>query len=240
MKKRILAIALALAMLLPAFAMGASAATPEEEAQALLAQTRAIFDSGKYTLKACGTSPFNGKPTPVVFVSDGSHSAFEATMDWGSMMQATGTDQVTSMFQGWMMWLLFGSKVRFISEPDKSLLVFLDRRFYMVTEPSGIPLYGAALFALPDFTEMTVSEPVVGGKKYLCAALSDDNGVTTSYYYLNGQLKRITLSGADYEDAAFEIDTLSASADQSYFSTKWMLKLSVSGLINLIPSSILN
>jgi hypothetical protein len=127
-------------------------------------------------------------------------------------------------------------------------MVFLDRRLYMVmetTEPSDIiaPLDSAALFKLPDYTEMTVSESVIGGKKYVCADLSGDNGITTSYYYLNGQLKRIALSGtADGEavEGVFEIGLLSPTADQSYFSTKWMLKLSPSGLVNLIPSSILN
>jgi len=231
MKKRILAIVLALAMLLPAFAVGSLAATPEEEATALLDQTRAVLNSGKYTLKARGTSPFNGKMTPIAYVSDGNRTMFEATMDWAGMLQEMSGDKVSSMLYGGIMQLFFGKKVRFITDQDQAMIVFVNRRTYIDVPETPDSLDISAMFSGPEMTGMTVSEPVIGGKKYLCAALSGDNDVTTRYYYLNGALKRITLT-VDAEEIAFEIDLLSPTVDESYFSTKWMLKLSVlSGLL---------
>jgi hypothetical protein len=104
--------------------------------------------------------------------------------------------------------------------------VFVNRRTYFPSQepPDSLGFELSDLFNIPEAPEATVSEPVVGGKKYLCAALENDD-ITTSYYYLNGQLKRIVLSGAAEEDMTFEIDLLSNTADQSYFSTKWMIKL---------------
>jgi len=237
MKKRILAIALALAMLLPVFAVGPFAATPEEQAQALLDQTSAIFESGKYTLKARGPS-LAGKTTSIVFVVDGDRSVFEATMDWVSMLQEMEPANASSMLMGWVMQLLFGSKVRFIAEPDQATIVFVNRRTYIdVPGTPGLALGFTTLFDVPERTATTVSEPVIGGKKYLCAALEGDEDVTTSYYYLNGALKRIGMEALNTdtgqtETFAFEIDLLSPTADQSYFTTNWMLKLS--SLFNMI------
>jgi len=232
MKKRILAIALALAVLLPVFAVGPFAATPEEEAEILLEQTRTILDGGKFTLKMRGSPlpnpPSNGKMLPVVFVSDGDRMAFEATLDWVGMLRATGTNKVRDTFSGWVMQLLFGKKVRLISEQSRHTIAFINRRFYMIVpeSPDIIALDISIIFDIPDGAEITVSEPVIGGKKYLCAALENDDGITMSYYYLNGQLKRITASSADVsDDAVIEVDSFSAAVDQNIFSTKWMLKL---------------
>lgn len=221
MKKRILAVALALATLLSIFAVGAFAATPEEQAEILLEQTRATLNSGKYTLKARGTSP-GGNPMPVVFAVDGERWMFETTMDWVSMLREMGANKVRDTLFGWAMQLFFGKKVRFITERSQALIVFVNRRIYAVVpdSPDLLDIDITAVFDIPDLTGMTVTEPTVGGKKYLCATLENDDGIAISYYYLNGALKRIAI-----EDAVIEIDSLSASVDQSYFSTKWMWKL---------------
>jgi len=240
MKKRILAIALALAMLLPVFAVGSYAATPEEQARALLEQTQAILGSGKFTLKARGSAlPNSNKQVPIVFVVDGGRSMFEATMDWVAMFRAVNTNDFSSTLYGWAMQLIFGKKVRFITERDQSRLVFVNRRLYadIPKDPDDMMdpfLFIDVLFTgmdIPGWTDMSVSEPVIGGKKYLCAALEGD-GFTTAYYYLNGALKRITWSGGA-EESVFEIDLLSPTVDESYFSTKWMIQLSI--LFGLLP-----
>lgn len=236
MKKRILAIALALAMLLPVFAVGSFAATPEEQAQALLDQTSAIFESRKFTLKAHCPSLYSNKTVSLVFVGDGDRTAFETTMEWVAMSRQLGG--INAMLSGWFLQLLFGSRVRYIAEPDQSTMVFLNRRIYaeIPETPELDPYYFATLFDVPERTATTVSEPVIGGKKYLCATLDADE-YTTSYYYLNGTLKRIGMEALNPETGqtetfVFEIDLLSPTADQSYFNTNWMLKLS--SLFNMI------
>jgi len=231
MKKRILAIALALAMLLPVFAVGSLAATPEEQAQALLDQTSAIFESGKYTLKARGPALGSSKPMSIVFIMDGDRSMFEANMDWVAMLQAVGTNKITDTLLGWFMRLYFGNKARYIVEHDENLVVFPSRRLYVEVPEATGPFDFADLFNVPERTATTVSEPVIGGKKYLCAALENEE-FTTSYYYLNGTLKRIGMEAPDPETGqtetfAFEIDLFSPTVDESYFSTSGMRKASI-------------
>jgi len=231
MKKRILAVILAIAMLLPVFCIGSFAATPEEEAKQYLTETLGILSSGNFTIKARAASPFGGNNLlPITIVMDDNHFAFEATIDWAQHLRAEGYSNTGATLMGWGMQLLFGSKIRVITMPDQVLVILPNRRFYlsmldvsdMQFEYSFDEIFAIAVVDVSQWLEgldLTVTEPVIDGKKYLCATVKYED-ITNNYYYLSGQLKRIVS-----QDLTWEIDELKAAADESLLSTKGMVKL---------------
>jgi len=208
MKKRIFAIALALAMLLPVFAVGASAATLEEQGAALLQGTYSIFASGHFTLKG------HDAQGPFAAVADGNRFVEELVVDWYAD---------AGSFAGFFLKLLLGSKIRLVVTPDQVLVGFLERRLYGDLGFLGDffeelrSLLQTPMIASPVPSD--VAEETIDGKTYICVTAEDGEGAPVKLYYLNGQLKRVVDdNGTDV------VDSLSPTADQSYFSMSGMLK----------------
>jgi len=238
MKKRILSVILALAMLLPVFAVGTFALTPEEEAKQCMAEVFEIFSSGKITLKARIISPFGGnKMIPLTIAIDGDRMAFEMPMDWGQLFQADGNGYLRSMFLGWIAQLIFGKKMRFITKTDGMAIAFPDKKMYLsMTDDDLLDFDWADALAevlgagqRPDLSGLTASEPTIGGKKYLCATVEYDYS-TVSYFFLNGEPKRIE-ANAEGESVMWEIDMLSGQVEPAFFSTAGMRTVPISFLL---------
>ena len=239
MKKRLLAIALTLALLLGFGGVSAFAATPEEEARALLEQTVGILNGKIYILKGRSTSPTGGFTT-LVMAMDQDKLMAETEMDWPAMVATTGAPRLA----GFILQLVLGKSMRMVLSPEGMYWIFPDRRLYldlgalMGGDMGGfmetLDMLGVA--EVPE--DLDVTQPVIGGKTYLCVTLENqEDGNTSSYYFLNGQLKRITVTQYG-EDMVIEIDQFSAQVDESYFSTRWLLPIPLRWLAPLFTSFI--
>jgi len=248
-KKRVLAIGLALALLLVFGSIGASAASPEDEGRALLEQTLAIFNSGTYTLKGRGHSPVGvgaGSSAPIVIAVDQDKVMTETEIDWSGLMQASspGGDAYMTAVQRTIWQLVFGRKFRMVFSPEGVFWVFPERMLYIdmaalaggVGEPIGLAQEFTGIFARREIPEqLTVTQPVIDGKTYLCVTLDiPENAGTISYFYLNGQFKRVEIfSESEADPVVYEIDQFNGKADECYFSTRWMRPVPVSLLLQL-------
>ena len=246
MKKRLLAIALTLALLLGFGGIAASAATPEEEARALLEQTQAIFNSRTYILKGRGTSPVGpgGSGTAhLVMAMDKDKLMVETEVDWPAMMAAVGGSHLA----GFILQMVLGKSFRMVFSPEGVFWVFPDRRLYLDLAPmmeaegaegaasliEGLDMLGIS-GAIPE--DLDVTQPVIGGKTYLCVTFDGYEGSSMSYYFLDGQLKRIEVfNETSDENMVIEIDQLSGTVDASYFSTRWLVPIPLRLFISTLP-----
>jgi len=213
-----------------------------EDVYPLMEKVRNILDSGSYMLKARGASaPTPGMPIgsqPITFAVSGGQSAFEAEMDWTNMLRAMaepGTqDYSMASIRGATMATFFGKKVRFVTKPDGSSIVFLDKQSYAPIpagedgEAGENPLNMAGMFGDMFKPEkngaVTASKVSDGGKDYLCAEIRGAEGAQLFYYFLDNNLKRIEMKVSNPEDGkleifVFEIDMLTDKVDAAMFST---------------------
>jgi len=239
--KKLIAILLAVMLLLPLGVMGVSALTPEEELEAqgraLVEETLAIFESKEFTLT--GRDRRFGIDLPVMYMQDGTRAGIELIGWIQPSIQELGLNRVTEKIVGWAFQLLLGRKVRFVVSLeqfvfplDQEMLIFPERRVWMdVTLLEGMSYYPSMLYTEArdlDLADLVISEPVINGKKYLCAEFETWDGIA-EYYYLDGQLERIV--GDD--GFLYEVDSLSPTVDESYFSTKGMWKFPLDWLLKL-------
>jgi len=210
-----------------------------EDVYPLMEKTRDIFNSGTYTFKARGSSPPSpGMPigtTPITFAVDKGQSAFEAQMDWTSMARAMaepGTQEYSmAVINGATMTTFFGKKVRFVTKPEGSVVLFLDKKSYFAMpgdEEGGESAFGIGnmfgdMFKPDTQGTVTASKVTDGGKEYLCGETKSEGG-QLFYYFLDGQLKRIEMKVLNPEEGktetfVFEVDLLTNTVDASMFST---------------------
>ena len=235
MKKRILSVILALAMLLPVFAVGTFALTPEEEAKQYMTEVLEIFGGGSFTMKTRSTAPFVGNQvTPLTIAIDDSRMAFEMPMEWRQLFQTQGMSNFRSTIMGWMAQLFFGKRLRVITAPDQIVIVFPEKKMYMPLdgepgEPLDFDLDGVLGEAfngaktpaeIEEKLDGITAEYAVGGQPYLRVTI-DNSGSIMRYYFLDGELKRIEAETYG-ETVTWEIDLLTRTVDPAFFSTAGM------------------
>jgi len=224
-----------------------------EDVYPLMERVRSIFDSGKYTLKARGsTPPSPGMPigtTPITFAVDKGQSAFEAEFDWTNMMRAMaqpGSQEYTmARITGATMATYFGKKVRFVTKPEGSTILFLDQQTFMQMPTgegaeAGEGILGAAgmgnmfgdMFKPDKNGTVTASKVTSDGKEYLCGEIKGGEGVLLYYYFLNSELKRIEMKVDNPETKktetfVFEIDQLTDQVNPAMFSTAGFKPVSI-------------
>lgn len=211
--KRIIALILAAAVLGSFACFGAAASSQEDlqaQGEALLKETFATLQSDSYTLKM-QTSGWDNSGNrikrPRTIVMDGERSVEE--FDWAS----------SNLPAKWLLRIFLGNRIRILTTPEKSLVVFPGRRIYCA---SNLPADTNA-FWLPDELpkQLTVQEINYQGKSHLSVSFDDPETTHTSVFlYRDGQLRAFLNS----DDIEIEIDSLSPKAEADYFSTKWMLK----------------
>jgi len=218
MTKKLIATLLAVMLLLPLGALGANALTPEEELEAqgwaLAEETLAIFDTKKWTLKCDGE----------IYLRDGNRIAVEDR-------------QWTNSF---LLRLLLGEVEREIITPAQNLVLFNERGIYF--DSTWILLLtgmapGMAFETMSGYFGSagllkSMSVHVAEENAYLVVTLDDpgaDGSPVIKYYYLDGQLKRISRTQVSLRSAfmpnSLEVESLAPGADLSQFSTKGMSKL---------------
>jgi len=217
-----------------------------EDVYPLMDKARAILDSKTYTVKARGSAPpTQGMPlgtTPITFAVDKNQSAFEAEMNWTNMMRAMsepGSQEYNMAFiNGATMTTFFGKKIRFITKPEGSMILFVEKNSYASIpndeggdSAAANPLSVEGMFgdALKPSTSGNVKASKVtdGGKEYLCAEIAGDTDGVTLLYYFNapdGSLRRIEIKAKNPENGnmetmVLEIDLLSETVDPAMFST---------------------
>jgi len=213
-----------------------------EDVYPLMENARRILDSGTYTLKARGsTAPTPGMPlgsTAITFAVDKGQSAFEANMDWTNMMRAMSEpgsrEYNMAAISGATMTTLVGKKVRFVTKPEGSMIVFLEKKSYvLIPAGEGEELGDSPLNAGSMFGEMfrpaqdgtvAASKVTSNGREYLCAEIKGNEGVLLYYYFLDSQLKRIEMKVTNPETGTidtmvFEIELLSPTVDAAMFNT---------------------
>ncbi|MDR2686215.1 MAG: hypothetical protein LBB75_00545 [Oscillospiraceae bacterium] len=225
-----------------------------EDVYPLMEKVRNIFDSGKYTLKARGsTPPSPGMPigtTPVTFAVDKGQSAFEAEFDWTNMMRAMAQpgsqEYAMAPIAGATMATYFGKTVRFVTKPEGSIILFLDQQTYMQMPAGEGGENGESILGVgnmfgdmfkPDKQGTVTASKVTGndGIVYLCGEIKGGEGVLLSYYFRpdqNNALKRIEMKMDNPETKktetfVFEIEQLTETADAAMFSTAGFKPVSV-------------
>lgn len=236
--KKLLAIVLAALFLLGLLGAGASAQSQDparEETLALLADVQAIFAGGGYTFK--GSSNYSQEDAnsfiPLIIAANKGEGLFAAeySIDYRTYAAIGLSLPMTVLYR-----VLFGTKLRVVFEKDDVKLVFPSRRSYLNLGKNASAKNALEdvqnmldLFGQTDFPAAVVtSKQTIEGKEYLVAA-TKTNGYEVSYYFLNGQLKKLESIGYGYENT-FYVDQFSAVPDAKYFSIKWMFRLPINNL----------
>jgi len=210
---------------------------------------------------------------PMVIAIDDNKFMVESTADWslmGTIMadaegrSLTLQERAAAKAQSIALETLFGKKTRMIFSPDGFYLAFPDKNKYispselmgsMGLEDEEFDMSGMDLSALGINTgaqkeiprDIDSSRVTVGGKEYLCAAISNkiddpDSGVSmevvTKYYFLGGDLKRMETFGLGFEDSddaqmILEIDEFHGDPDPKLFGVAGMRKAALQELLKL-------
>ena len=231
--------ALLAAVLLACSALpAAAAATPRDEAIELLQGVQEIFASGTFTLKCKNSSTMEGMPSSsdMLVVADQDKMAIQSTNNLGQMfMEGSGQTGWQSKFLAAMLNLLLGKTIRIVYTPETMLFMFPERRIYLdfraAVESMGeevemidiSSIFDVIAFDISglDFTTKTVGE-------YFCVTVDLGEGNTQEFYFLGKDLKRIVMTASDEYGgytSSMEIESLVPTADQRYFSIKWMVGL---------------
>jgi len=246
--KKLLAIVLAAAMLCSFACIGASALTPEEElleeALGYIAQAAEILESGTFTLKGkrrlIGPGPVGNRVDMAYsenWVYDKENDKKMLEIDYGDMARVKTSLQGVG-FGDRVLWyfikviyhivdLLVGSKIRGIQVGTEIIAAFPNRFVYSDDVAEFLSLIGLSFYDYLDFDFYIFPRNILEVKK-------EGNRVSLLYGY--GDYSRLY----EFTDGNFTfyrevwpegeihekyIDFLSPEADQSYFSTKGMMKI---------------
>jgi len=215
-----------------------------EDVYPLMDRTRAILESKTYTIKArSATPPSQGMPfgtMPITLAAANGQSVMEAEINWTNMMRAMtqpGSQEYNmAAISGAVATTSFGKKIRFITKPEGSVILFVEKGSYATlpkeegadaaaANPLSIDgMFGDAL--KPSRSGQVIASKVSdGGKEYLCAEIAGDTeGVRLLYYFLDGNLRRIEIKAQlpdsdKMETMVLEIDMLSDQVDPAMFKT---------------------
>lgn len=232
--KKLFAVILAMGMLC-SFAVSASAADDlMAQGEALLQETLHILSSETFTMagRSSTTDLYTGESSgmqALIFARNGDALAIETETDWAEMTQ--------SRIMGFAARLLLGKRMRMVMTPEHNIIVFPDRRFYVSLDGlAGEPIAVPEIFQVVNAAEITeAAEVTLEGERYVRLNLNQGESYL---YYQEDQLKR----AESYEDgiliSVIEFDSLTATADEGYFSSKCMCKLSLTLIIRIF--SLLN
>ncbi len=209
-----------------------------------------IFQTGKFTFKALGTSPLGGTSipaTPLTMVLDGDKSAFETEIDWSATMKALAEDTAgynKAIINGATAQTMFGKKMRFVSDGKGSYIVFVDKKTYISAAAMAGEDASSSMNMASDFGDIVVPKSElpkdvastrvkVDGKEYLCATLDDGQGSKMRYYFIGKDLKRLEIQDNSGETMIFEVLELTGKADASVFKVSDYRQMSLDQLTQL-------
>ena len=207
--KKILSLILAAALLF-AFASFALAAVPEDELQAqgraLLEETIAIVSTRQFTIeRAHDTLAVSGDNTVVIIPDFWRNAGLERFV-----------------FRPFV-----GTSARYLYTPNRSFIVFPERRFALW----GPPERSYAPFALPTQMpdEITVTQQRMtsdGIEGWLLRVMFYEGNTSFTFEYFNGQLRRMSSNTGGIRQTTSRIISMSPTVDPSWFSTRWMIRIS--------------
>jgi len=214
MMKKLLALLAVVAMLCVVTGMGAHAATPKEEARALVEETLRILQSRRYTYSSthCRINVVNGNQAVEEFRGIYNYRDYYPSLN--------------NILYNQLMRLHYGSVESVIHMPGRTVHFYPERGFYY-EEPRENEPYVPELFEFwsieklqkADMNSLTAERVTKDDIQYLKAAVTAD-GVDFYLYYLEGKLARIEFTHAESDHFSQQIDmwvSLEPTVDESLF-----------------------
>jgi len=244
--KKLLAVLLAALVLLPFAFTEAAALTPEEELEAealgYIEQAKAIIESGTFTLKAKMRYIDNNRGTrgtvSVVWIYDKENAQKLYEMDIKDIVNTTFYMQGAKFIERVTLFifkclfqivpLLAGRKVRGFQVGSQLFVSFPQRCMYS-SDAFELPYFRDMGFyeILPLFDFYIDTDNIIEVKKEgnRVSLLYGDGDYSKLFEFTDGNFSfyREVQPNGKIEEAC--IDSLSPIADQSYFSTKGMMKI---------------